>query len=93
MESNTFRQITKYTCTSLSGVENNNDVERNYFPLVPNLHDVTGEAPKAEWRIEQTEHLGAQNRSRTKEMRTTGKDHRDMKVDVLMCYSQAYTAS
>ena len=41
-------------CAFLSGVEkNNNDAKRNYFSS--NLHDVTGEALKAEWWLEQTE--------------------------------------
>lgn len=49
----------------LSGVEkNNNDAKRNYFSS--NLHDVTGEVLKAEWRLEQTETSKRTKRKYTK---------------------------
>ena len=49
----------------LLGVENNNNIaKRNYFSS--NLHDVTGEVLKAEWRQEQTEKFKRQKRSYTK---------------------------
>lgn len=44
------------------GVENNNNIaKRNYFSS--NLHDVTGEVLKTEWRQEQTEKYKRQKRS------------------------------
>lgn len=46
------------------GVENNNIAKRNYFSS--NLHDVTGEVLKAEWRQEQTERYKRKKRSYTK---------------------------
>jgi hypothetical protein len=47
------------------GVENNNNLaKRNYFSS--NLHDVTGEVLKAEWRQEQTENYKRKKRGYTK---------------------------
>ena len=50
-----FKLITVMNITLLThhvGVENNNNIaKRNYFSS--NLHDVTGEVLKAEWRQEQ----------------------------------------
>lgn len=51
--------------THTVGVENNNNIaKRNYFSS--NLHDVTGEVLKAEWRQEQTEKYKRSKRSYTK---------------------------
>ena len=49
---------------NLIGVENNIIPKRNYFSS--NLHDVTGEVLKAEWRQEQTEKYKRKKRSYTK---------------------------
>ena len=55
---------TNAQCTCTVGVENNNIAKGNYFSS--NLHDLTGEVLKAEWRQEQTEKYKRNKRSYTK---------------------------
>ena len=67
-----FEHFTAMITIFLSGVEkNNNDAKRNYF--FSNLHDITGQVLKAEWRLEQTETCKRTKCKYTKRDKTTGK--------------------